>query len=146
MRAIRLLLIMACFGALVIPCACHRMHEGPYAGKAIGEFAEKQTVYFFEQENGSGGKLSKVVSIDGQQYQKLPHGALKVDTIVRNRLKKAVAIECSTEFKDAKFFGVNDATGWEVLVLQPLESRTYTSLSTNTTAEHFTVRIRAATK
>ena len=114
--------------------------EGPSAGKSYNNFIEEGSVYLYNKS------LSKAIAIDAQQYRRLSHGALQVDTIIRNRIGKPVAIECSTEFKDANNFGIGDATGWEVMVLQPMAAVTYTSLSTVSTADKFTVRIRPATK
>lgn len=117
-----------------------RRAEGPAAGKAFNDFSENRTVYIMERN------LSDVLAIDKQRHAKMPNGALKVDTVLRNRLEKPIWIEASTEFRDADQFSIDDTTPWKVFVLQPLESKTYTSMSTRTNAETFTVHIRSAKK
>ena len=114
-------------------------HEGAYVGK-VYDGGEKQTCYIQEEA------LMKALSIDNQQYKRLANGAMKVETIIRNRTKQRVAIECRTEFKDAEYFGLDDQTAWEFIVLQPLASTTYVGLSTVTNAERFAVHIRPGTK
>ena len=137
MKAHYILVAMLCVLTLTLSSGCH---EGPREGKQYGGFSETGTVYIQEKA------LSKELAVDNQQYSKLPNGALQVDTILRNRTKKRLAVECSTEFKDVGGFGVSDTTGWRVIVLQPLSGVTYTSLSTVTNAATFTVHIRPATK
>lgn len=128
--------LMLIAGAFLTGCR----HEGAYAGRSHKGFVESGTVYFYDKA------LSKAVAIDAQEYSELPHGALQVNTVIRNRLQKPIVVECSTEFKNANSVGVGDVTGWEVISLQPLASVTYTSMSTTTEAELFTVRVRGTTK
>jgi len=134
--------VIICTGlaaAILLAPGC-RGHEGPYAGRSYQDFSENLSSYFYDKD------LAKAVAIDGQQYARLSNGALQVQTIVRNRTDQLVVIECSTEFKDANNFAIGDTTGWEVIHLQPRAGVTYTSLSTSTRAEKFTVRIRPVQK
>lgn len=118
--------------------SCH--HEGSYAGKGYGNFTEGNTIYIMDKG------LSKALSIDGQKSSILPHGALEVKTILRNRLKRPITVECSTVFKDVNGFSLNDETGWAVMTIQPLATKTHISMSTVTNAQKYSVRIRPVTK
>jgi hypothetical protein len=136
----RTIMIALAVSILTLALGLSACSRGPYPGKTYEGWEESEVVYVQDK------LLRKALSIDNIQQQTLPHGALKVDVVIHNRLKKTVTIEAQTEFKNENNIGIGDETGWKLMVLEPLAAETYSALSTKTNAKKYTVHIRPSTK
>lgn len=117
-------------------CLLAGCNHTPTAAKQRDNFPGNGNCYVM------GKKLSKELSVEGQQLTRMPNGALKVSTLIRNRTHGIKTIQCGTTYKSGNF-PVQDG-GWQTLSIPPLETKTHEAISTRTDVETATVNIRSA--
>jgi len=125
-----LFLIPILAGLLVGGCT-----HTPTVAKRRDHFAGDASCYIM------GKKLAKELSIEGQQVARMPNGALKVTTLIRNRTRSVKTIQCGVTYTSGGF-PVQDG-GWQTISIPPLETRSCEAISTRTDVETATVNIRS---
>ena len=72
-------------------------------------------------------------------------GRLRVIVVMKNDLKRPLALQVQTVFKDASGTSTRDETNWEPIVIPGGATDTYRVSSGNAKADDFVVRIRRPT-
>lgn len=87
-------------------------------------------------------KQSKI-AIDKNTSSKTQTGMLEVVTDIRNRTNRILRLDVHTKFFDVTR-GLIDESPWDVIVLRPQETKTYTISSIRSKAEMYRVEIMGA--
>ncbi len=124
-------LFSVCIGVFLLFGCAHT----PKVAKQRDHFSGNQNCYIM------GKPLAKALSVEGQKFDRLPNGTLKVSTLIRNRTHQVKTIQCGISYKNTGSFPVQDG-GWQTLSIPPFETRTHEAISTRTDVETATVNIR----
>ena len=87
-------------------------------------------------------KQSKI-TIDKNISHKISTGMLKVVTDIRNRTDHTLRLDVHTKFFDERKELI-DESPWDVIILQPQETKTYTTSSIRSKAQMYRVEIMGA--
>jgi hypothetical protein len=114
--------------------------EGPLKGTAVtgrGVGLETQ-----QQVSILDKSLEGKFSFHDEWKREGANGRMEIGISIRNRTNFTQNIDVSTIFRDESNLPINDESAWTRVILGPNETKNYTTVSINSRAKNFTVRVR----
>ncbi|MCX8157453.1 MAG: YcfL family protein [Verrucomicrobiae bacterium] len=132
--------LLFCAAALLAAgCQTSNIDTGAYPPKNTNKYDLENRANFVLLDRAT----QTSVTCHGIQERRLDDGRLQVSANVRNRLHRRIQVQINCVFKDAQGFVVED-TPWRDLILDENAQEGVSFVSTQTTAQKYTIRVRQA--